>query len=78
MLYKSIFSMRAEPKGQSSWPVVFGPEFEPLLHDINENHPRAPSAEQGKYFTLSLCFKQRRRPGACNLQGIWGSDAGCN
>ncbi len=61
MLYKS-----------SSWPVVFGPEFEPLLHDINENHPRAPSAEQGKYLLYRFVLSNGGVPGLaiCRVYGV--------
>ncbi len=81
MLYK--FNILRESRAQSSWPVVFGPEFEPLLNDINGNHPRAlpravPAQRRGKMLLYRFVLSNGGVPGLESRRVGGGSDAGCN
>ncbi len=81
MLYK--INILGENRAQSSCPVVFGPEFEPLLHDINENLPRAlhravPAQRRGKILLYRFVLSNGGFPGLEFRRVGWGSDTGCN
>ncbi len=72
-----------ESRAQSLWSVVFGPEFEHLLHDIKGNHPRAlllavPEQRRGKILLYRFVLSNGGVPGLEIRRVGWGSDAGCN
>ncbi len=80
MLYKSIFSVRAEPKACGQW---CSDRSLNLLHDIKGNHPRAlpravPEQRRGKILLYGSVLSNGGVPGLEICRVGWGSDAGCN
>ncbi len=72
MLYKSIFSVRGEPKARGG---RFGPEFEPLFNYINGNLPQdLPRAvpAQGKDLLYRFVLSNRGILGLESRRVGWG------